>query len=118
MEPYGEWIEHHESYRNLCKSVSEGCRLCTLLRAGLFEEGEEAWQLERDVERDSKFWMVLEQTYPGNGEGFLCDRTLLTGFYYGSFSLDEVDEIKAETWRYPELGPFFQLRAPSGVYNT
>jgi hypothetical protein len=100
MESWGKWIEHHESYRNLCKSVSEGCRLCTLLRAGLLEEGEEARYLERD------------------GEGFLCDTTLLTGFYYASLSPDEVDEIKLEPWIFSGLGPSFQLRAPSSMYTT
>jgi hypothetical protein len=118
MESWGKWIEHHESYRNLCKSVSEGCRLCTLLRAGLLEEGEEARYLERDAEGESKFWMVQEQTYPGNGEGFLCDTTLLTGFYYASLSPDEVDEIKLEPWIFSGLGPSFQLRAPSSMYTT
>ena len=98
FEDEGEWIEHHESYSNLCKSVSESCRLCTLLRHGLLDEmryspGEwgadnaEAWQLERDAEQESKFWIVQNLTYPGDGEGIICDTALLNGLYYRRCSL-------------------------------
>lgn len=88
FEDEGEWIEHHESYSNLCKSVSEGCRLCTLLRHGLLDDmpGEadyaEAWHLERDAEQELKFWIVQNLTYPGDGEGIICDTALMNGLYY------------------------------------
>jgi hypothetical protein len=113
MKSTGEWIRHHESYSNLCKAVSGGCRLCTLLKAGLLDEEEEVWHLESDAKQESNFWIVQDQNHPGGGEGILCDSTLLTGFYYARCSPNEVEHSLAFA-----LAPFFQLRAPFGVYPT
>ena len=131
----GEWIKHHESYRNLCKSVSEGCRLCTLLRNGLLDSmrdyalsghvsgyweanSVELWQLETDGnEPDSTFWIVQQQTFPGYGKGIQCDRALLTGFFYRRCPVHMAHGYPFLAARFA-ADPCFQFQASSGKTAT
>lgn len=69
--------------------------------------------MEGDNKEDgAKFWIIQRHSYPECVEGILCERALLTGFYYRRYSSDPAAQ---EHHIAMDLGPFFKLTAPSGV---
>jgi len=93
LKPEGEWLQHHQTYGNLCKSALEGWELCIVLKNGPLDwagthanklykwrkrassasgvgRRPDSYLLKEDTSYSKAFFVVQHQTYPGDGPGY------------------------------------------------
>jgi len=126
------WIKHHPSYDSLYKSVSEGCRLCSLLRSGLlhwmedyathgylgckWEPGTaEEYLMETIRNPGERLFLVLKHSNQQIDDYIYTDTTLFRGFDYRWWLPDDVCNIWKEDCLF---GAPFHFKAPTGAYVT